>query len=66
MVQDRYHLTPVDYAQINGQDLCFNYLNEVIGESVWRIQDLSLSSLSLSLSHSFSVSSKTSRRTLGS
>ena len=35
MVQDRYHLTPVDYAQINGQDLCFNYLNEVIGKWVW-------------------------------
>ena len=34
MVQDRCHLTPVDYAQINGQDLCFNYLNEVIGEWV--------------------------------
>jgi ankyrin repeat protein len=32
MVQDRFHLTPVDYAQINGQDLCFNYLNEVIAQ----------------------------------
>ena len=35
MVQDRCHLTPVDYAQINGQDLCFNYLNEVIGKWAW-------------------------------
>ena len=32
MVQDRRQLTPVDYAQINGQDFCFNYLNEVIGQ----------------------------------
>lgn len=35
MVQDKFHLTPVDYAQIHGQDLCFNYLNEVIGKWVW-------------------------------
>jgi ankyrin repeat protein len=32
MIQDKCHLTPVDYAQINGQDLCFNYLNEVIAQ----------------------------------
>lgn len=35
MLQDKRHLTPVDYAQINGQDLCFNYLNEVIGQWAW-------------------------------
>ena len=31
MARDAEQLTPVDYAGANGQDLCLNYLNDVLG-----------------------------------
>ena len=31
MARDTEQLTPVDYACVNGQDLCLNYLNDVLG-----------------------------------
>ena len=31
MAQDRRQLTPIDYANFSGQDLCLKYLNDVIG-----------------------------------
>ena len=48
MARDTEQLTPVDYASVSGQDLCLNYLNDVLGEAGW-FCPLSLS-LSLSLS----------------
>lgn len=29
---DSQHHTPLDYAVLNGQELCLNFLNEEIGE----------------------------------
>ena len=29
---DNQHRTPLDYAVLNGQELCLNYLNEEIGK----------------------------------
>ena len=34
MVQDRRQLMPIDYANMNGQDLCLNYLHDVISTFV--------------------------------
>ena len=34
MARDTEQLTPVDYASVNGQDLCLNYLNDVLGKLV--------------------------------
>ena len=34
MARDTEQLTPVDYASVNGQDLCLNYLNGVLGKLV--------------------------------
>ena len=31
MARDSEQLTPVDYASVNGQDLCLNYLSDVLG-----------------------------------
>ena len=31
MARDKRQLTPIDYANISGQDLCLNYLHDVIG-----------------------------------
>ena len=31
MARDTEQLTPVDYAIVSGQDLCLNYLNDVLG-----------------------------------
>ena len=47
MARDTEQLTPVDYASVSGQDLCLNYLNDVLGEAGWFSLSLSLS-LSLS------------------
>ena len=33
MARDVEQLTPVDYASVNGQDLCLKYLNDVLGNS---------------------------------
>lgn len=32
MARDTEQLTPVDYACVNGQDLCLKYLNDVLGK----------------------------------
>ena len=44
MRQDRRHMTPVDYAQVHGQGLCFNFLIEIIGEwpgeGWWAVDEL--------------------------
>ena len=31
LATDTEHLTPVDYAEKNGKDLCLSYLNDVLG-----------------------------------
>ena len=31
MARDTEQLTPVDYASVNGQGLCFKYLNDLLG-----------------------------------
>ena len=49
MARDTEQLTPVDYASVSGQDLCLNYLNDVLGEASG-FCPLSPFSLSLSLS----------------
>lgn len=33
MARDVEQLTPVDYASVNGQDLCLKYLNDVLGNN---------------------------------
>ena len=48
MARDTEQLTPVDYASVSGQDLCLNYLNDVLGEASG-FCPLSPFSLSLSL-----------------
>ena len=32
MLPDRKQFTPIDHANIHGQDLCLNYLHEVVGK----------------------------------
>ena len=32
LCMDSQHHTPLDYAVLNGQELCLNFLNEEIGE----------------------------------
>ena len=35
MARDVEQLTPVDYASVNGQDLCLKYLNDILGTYVY-------------------------------